>query len=137
MDEKKIMTELRHEGEKTVSLFESRPPIDIAGLSKMSETSTTWSPPHLFVASVEACFLLTAFSIAEKMRIKIKSYSSTAEGVISSGDGNHHEISEITIRPVFHLEDEKDIPRLKTLAQKAEQYCLVGRSVRTKVNVEF
>jgi len=132
----KLMTELRYEGGKAVSLFESHPPIDVVGMSKVSQIPEAWSPPHLLVASVESCFLLTMLSIAEKMHIRIRSYASTAEGTLVSPDGKHHEISEIVIRPTFHLEDEADRLRLKLLVQKAEEYCLVAKSLKTKIKVE-
>jgi organic hydroperoxide reductase OsmC/OhrA len=133
----KLMTELRYEGGKTISLFESHPPIDVVGMSKVSQIPEAWSAPHLFVASVESCFLLTMLAIAEKMHIGIRSYASTAEGVLVSADGKHHVIGEIIIRPNFHLVNEADRLRLKLLAQKAEEYCLVANSLKTKVTVEM
>lgn len=137
MAEGKFMTELRYEGGKTTSLFESHPPIDVDGMSKVSNIPEAWSPPHMLLAAVESCFLITLLSIAEKMKIGIKSYASTAEGVVTAPDGKHSEVGEITIRPTFHLENDEDRPRLKLLAQKAEEYCLVRNSIRTKVRIEI
>lgn len=137
MAEGKFMTELRYEGGKTVSLFESHPPIDVVGMSKTKDIPEAWSPPHMLLAAVESCFLITLISIAEKMKIGIKSYASTAEGVVASPDGKHSEISEIVLKPTFHLENDEDRPRLKLLAQKAEEYCLVRNSLKTKVKVEI
>lgn len=137
MSNGKFMTELRYEGGKVVSLFESHPPIDVVGLSKVSEIPEAWSPEHLLASAVESCFLITLLSLAEKMKIGIKSYASIAEGVISSADGKHHEIGEITIKPTFHLENEEDRPRLKLLVQKAEEYCPVKNSIKAKVKVEI
>ena len=137
MAEDKFMTELSYEAGKIVSLFESHPPIDVAGMSKAKEIPEAWSPPHMLLAAVESCFLVTLLSIAEKMKIAIKSYASTAEGVIGAPDGKHHEVSEITIRPTFHLENEEDRPRLKLLVQKSEEYCLVRQSLKTKVKIDL
>jgi uncharacterized OsmC-like protein len=136
-DNEKIMTELRYEGGKTVSFFENHPPIDVVGSSKVSGIPEAWSPPHLLLAAVESCFLLTALIIAEKMRLTIKSYSSIAEGTITAGDGKHYEITEIIIKPVFHLENDSDRPRLRLLAEKALQYCVVENSLKAKVKVEM
>jgi len=133
----KCMTELRYEGGKVVSLFESHPPIDVAGLSKVSEIPEAWSPVHLLASAVESCFLVTLLSIAEKMKIGIKSYASTAECVITAPDGKHHEVTEIILRPTFHLEDDADRLRLKLLVQKSEEYCPVKNSLKTKVRIEI
>ena len=137
MAEGKFMTELRYEGGKATSLFESHPPIDVDGMSRTAEIPEAWDPPHMLLAAVESCFLLTLLSIAEKMKISIKSYASTAEGVIAAPDGKHSEVAEIVLRPAFHLENDADRPRLKLLVQKAEEYCLVRNSVKSKVRVEI
>lgn len=133
----KFMTELRYEGGKVTSLFESHPPIDVDGMSKVAEIPEAWDPAHLLAAAVESCFLITLLAIAEKMKIKIKSYASTAEGIVTSPDGKHSEISEIILRPTFHLEDEKDRLRLKLLVEKSEEYCLVRNSIRSKLTIEL
>lgn len=134
--EEKFMTELRYEGGKVISLFESHPPIDVVGMSKAKDIPEAWSPPHLLLSAVESCFLITLLSIAEKMKIGIKSYASTAEGIIAAVDGKHHEISEIILRPTFHLENEADRLRLKLLVQKAEEHCVVRNSLKAKVRIE-
>lgn len=135
--EDRIMTELRHEGGKTVSLFENHPAIDVVGGSKVSEIPEAWSPAHLLLAAAESCFLLTTLAIAEKMRLPIKSYSSIAEGTMFADDGKHYEITEIVIKPTFNLENDSDRPRLKLLIEKAKEYCVVENSLKAKVKVEI
>lgn len=136
-DAEKIMTELRYEGGKTVSLFENHPPIDVVGGSKVSKIPEAWSPAHLLMAAAESCFFLTALAIAEKMHLPIKSYSSIAEGTMFADDGKHYEITEIVIKPTFHLKNDSDRPRLKLLVEKAMQYCVVEKSLKAKVKVEI
>ena len=133
----KFMTELRYEGGKIVSLFESHPPIDVVGLSKTKDIPEAWSPEHLLMSAAESCFFITIRAIAEKMKIGIKSYASTAEGIMSAPDGKHHEVTEIVIRPAIHLENEADRLRLNLLIQKSEEYCVITKSLKTKVRVEI
>lgn len=133
----KLMTETRYEAQKPQSLFENHPPIDLATISNVKEIPEAWSPPHLFIASVESCFLLTMLEIAKKMHINITSYSSIAEGLVVKEDGKHKEVKEITIRPTFHLEKESDRLRIKMLVEKAEEYCMVSRSMKAKLKVEL
>ncbi len=133
----KLMTEFRSEGGKIVSLFENHPPIDVTGMSKAKDIPEAWSPPHMLVAAAESCFYLTLSALAEKMRIGIKSYSSTAEGIVTSSDGKHYMINEIILRPTFHLDNEEDRLRLKLLVEKAKDYCLVAQSLKTAVRVEL
>ncbi|MFH1874739.1 MAG: OsmC family protein [Pseudomonadota bacterium] len=137
MDSKIISTELRYEAGKTTSLFENRPPVDLVGLKNFEDHPQEWTPPHLFLASIESCFLLTLLSIAEKMRIKIKSFSSTIEGKVSSADGKHQQVTEIVIRPSVKTESETDHVKIKMLCEKAEEYCLVARTLNTKVKIEI
>lgn len=135
--EGKISTSLKFEGGKIYSLFDSRPGIETVGLSKISGNLNAWSPPHLLLASIESCFLLTMFSIADKMRIGIKSYSSTVEGDIASEDGKHYEVKNVVIRPRFVLDDEDNRSKLKILAEKAGEYCLVAKSLKERVRIEL
>ncbi len=137
MEAKTITTELRYEAGKTTSMFENRPPIDLVGMTNFKEHPQEWTPPHLFLASIESCFLLTMLSIAEKMRIKIKSYSSTIEGQVLSQDGKHQQVTNIVIRPAIKTENDTDKDKIKTLCEKAEQYCLVARTLNTQVKVEI
>jgi organic hydroperoxide reductase OsmC/OhrA len=131
-----VSTEMRFDGHRTESFFDGHPAIFLENLARVAEDSEAWSPPHLFVASVESCFFLTMLAVAKKMRVEIKSYSSTAEGLLVSPDGSHQEFREIRIRPDVTLADAADRARLPQLVKLAEEHCLVARSLKTTVRIE-
>nr|HPQ81139.1 OsmC family protein [bacterium] len=105
-DEVKIITGMRHDGGKTKCVLSGHADLYAAGLGEIDAHPEAWSAPHMLVAAAESCFYLTLVAVAEKMRVEIESYSSTAEGLLTSADGKHKEISEITIRPSIKLKDE-------------------------------
>ncbi|MFA4973406.1 MAG: OsmC family protein [bacterium] len=129
-------TRLDYDGEKTESFFGKRPPIELAGLSEMESKPLAWTPPHIYVAAIESCFLLTLLAVAGKMRMNIKSYSSEAEGKIVSSDGSHMEVSEVVIRPRVEIEGGADAGKTAKLFEMAKDYCLVARSVKTRIKIE-
>lgn len=131
-----IFTELHDKGNRFITcITNGADGVRIQEPDKICKENESWSPPHLFLSSVETCFWLTASSIAEKMRIKIKGYSSKSKATISSEDGKHREISEIIIYPKFDLEDEKDNHKIPMLIEKANEYCLIERSVKCRIKV--
>ncbi len=76
-----------------------------------------WSPEHLFVAAAEACLMTTFLAIAENSKLEYLEYSSEAEGVLEKTD----EGFMITARRIV---------------EKAEQHCLISKSMKTRVSLE-
>ncbi len=130
-----LKTSMSFNGRTSNCSVEGHSPVCVAGLSSMTDTS--WSPPHMLVAAAETCFFLTLQYIADKMHLKILSYASTAEGILESPDGKHTEVKEIVIRPKIEIEGGADRAKLERLAKSAEEYCLVARSLKSKVRIEF
>ena len=131
-----LRTSLEYRGGRVESGFDGRPGVEQAGLSEMAEKPAAWTPPHMYVASVEGCFVLTMLDIAARMRVGIRTCRTSAEGRLVSPDGKQKEISEIVIRANVELEDEGNRPKLAKLFQMAEDHCLVARSIKTKVTIE-
>lgn len=123
------------EGEICDISFGDREKIGVTGKSNLEKYDKAWSPVHLMVSAVESCFLATFLAIAERSRVEIKSFKSTAEGVIDTIDGKRTAITSITIRPKVELINESDKTRLPKLFEKAEEYCTVGNSLNFKVKI--
>ncbi len=132
-----INTSLVYENGQTKSLFEGHPDIQTENLMRIKENPQAWTPPNLFIASVESCFFLTLMGTAKKMRVDIVNYSSTAEGVISSDDGTHKQFSQIIIKPKIKIADESQREKLPKLCELAEEYCYVVRSIKTPVKLDL
>ena len=116
--------------------FEGHPDIKVVGAMDIANTADAWSPPMMLLAATESCFFLTLQAIAERMRVEIKSYSSEAEGLLSSPDGKHTQFTEITIRPKLEVKDDAHEAKIPSLFKKAEEYCYVARSLNVEIKIE-
>jgi peroxiredoxin-like protein len=93
-----------------------------------------WTPEHFLVAAVASCFVSTFSGIAEKSRFEFVSLHLDAEGVLGNEDGIWR-FTEIKLRPVVTILNEKDRDRVIHLLEKAEKSCLIARSLQFKVTL--
>jgi len=94
----------------------------------------TWSPEHLFVASVNICLMTTFLAIAENSKLDFVSYKSDSNGKLEKVEGKFM-ISEIELFPEIVVKDEKDIERAERIIQKSELHCLISNSVKSKITL--
>jgi len=94
-----------------------------------------WSPEHLFVSSVSSCFMTTFVAIAEYSKLKFENLEVKATGKLSKEDGKFV-VSEITLKPQLTITDEKFCDKAKRIMEKAEEACLITRSIKTKILFE-
>ena len=91
-----------------------------------------WSPEHLFVASSVSCFFTTLLKISDDSNLKIKDLKISATGLLEETDAGSI-ISKIDLYPVLTLESEKFEKKTKRILEKAEENCLVSKSIRSSV----
>lgn len=94
-----------------------------------------WSPEHLFVSSVSSCFMTTFVAIAEYSKLKFENLKVNAIGKLSKKDGKFV-VSEITLNPELTITDEKFVDKAKRIMEKAEEACLITRSIKTSIHFE-
>jgi len=94
-----------------------------------------WSPEHLFVSSVSSCFMTTFVAIAEYSKLKFENLKVNAIGKLSKQDGKFV-VSEITLNPELTITDEKFVDKAKRIMEKAEEACLITRSIKTSIHFE-
>lgn len=94
-----------------------------------------WSPEHLFVSSVSSCFMTTFVAIAGFSKLKFENLEVKATGKLDKEDGKFV-VSEITLNPELTITDEKFVDKAKRIMEKAEEACLITRSIKTKINFE-
>lgn len=94
-----------------------------------------WSPEHLFVASVSSCFMTTFTAIAEYSKLKYEELSVPATGTMSNESGKFA-MTEIILRPKLVIMDENQKEKALRILQKAEEACLITRSIKTEVKLE-
>ncbi|HUX11605.1 MAG TPA: OsmC family protein [Spirochaetia bacterium] len=94
-----------------------------------------WSPETLYVASAEACLMSTFLAIAGNSKLEFSSYSSDAEGVVEKTDVGF-QVIEIRIHAKVTIPDESRRDRALRILEKAEKYCLISNSMKTKVTLD-
>lgn len=94
-----------------------------------------WSPEHLFVAAVSSCFMTSFTAVAEYSRFDFVSLKVESSGKMSK-EGGKFVMSEITLKPVLEIKDSSAEKKAHRLLEKAEQICLITRSVKSDVRME-
>ena len=93
-----------------------------------------WSPEHLFTASVSSCLMTTFLAIAENSQLDFLTFDCQAEGKLERFEGKFL-MTEVVLRPIVTVRNEKDIDKALTILQKSEDNCLISRSVRSKITM--
>jgi organic hydroperoxide reductase OsmC/OhrA len=96
----------------------------------------SWTPEHLFVASVNSCFMTTFLAIADNSSFDFVSLRVGAMGKLEKRDGQGFAITEITLRPQLVVREARDAERALRILQKAERNCLISNSMKTQITLE-
>lgn len=94
-----------------------------------------WSPEHLFAASVSSCFMTTFLAIAEYSKLKFENIDVKATAKLGKVDGKFM-VTEIVLKPELVIADEGHTEKALRIMEKAEQACLVTRSIKTEIVFE-
>ncbi len=91
-----------------------------------------WSPEHLFTAAVSSCFMTSFTAIAEYSKFEFESLDVESAGVMSKEDGKFV-MSKVILKPLLSIRDESQIKKAHRLLEKAEQICLISRSIKSEI----
>ena len=95
-----------------------------------------WTPEHLFVASVNACFMTTFLAIAENSKLEFVSFSADAKGKLENLEGKGFMMTEVVLRPKLLINHARDAERAGRILAKAERHCLISNSIKTETRLE-
>jgi organic hydroperoxide reductase OsmC/OhrA len=112
------------------------PALEIAPPPEFQGDPGFWTPEHLYVASVNACFVATFLAIAELSKLVFVSFASRAVGKLEKIEGSGHQITEVVLKPKLMVRYAHDLERAERLIQKAEKNCLISNSIKTVVKLE-
>jgi len=130
-------SELEWKGEKDLRLGAGKlSPIDAGAPPEFKGRATNWSPEHLFVASLNSCYVLTLLAIAEFSKISIVSLVSTAKGKLEKNPKAGYQISEIVVKPKIVLGAASDLTRMPRILDKAKENCFVSNSIKSIIKIE-
>ncbi|MEQ8525894.1 OsmC family protein [Gracilimonas sp.] len=94
-----------------------------------------WSPEHLFISSISSCFMTTFAAIAEYSKLDYDSLDVKSTGVMAKVDGRYV-MKEVYLKPNLVITDEKARDKAYRILEKAEEACLISRSVKTEIILE-
>jgi organic hydroperoxide reductase OsmC/OhrA len=93
-----------------------------------------WSPEHLFLSSLNSCFMATFLAIADNYEIAFERFDCKTRGKLSKVDGVLM-ISEVLIEPVVVIHNESDEEKILKALHKADRVCLISNSVKSKLTL--
>lgn len=105
------------------------PPLEFASPPEFGGPERTWSPEHLFVASVAGCLMTTFRAIAANSGIEVLEYTDNSTGHLQKGDDRRYSIDRITLRPTVVISADSNLDKAYRILEKAEEACLIGRSI--------
>lgn len=105
------------------------PPADYDG------PGDAWSPEHLLLASVQACFLFTLRAIARLSKLESTALELDASGTVNRQDGVTR-FTEIVLRPRLTVASGTDRERALHVLEKSEKTCLVSASLSAPIRLE-
>jgi peroxiredoxin-like protein len=112
------------------------PSLQVAAPPEFQGHEATWTPEHLYVASVLSCFMTTLLAVAENSKLEIVSFSAAAKGRLEKVEGEGYQITEIVLKPTLVIRSSRDLDRVNRILEKAEKNCFISNSIKTVVKLE-
>jgi len=130
-------TEIEWTGERRGRLSSSNlPSLDVSAPPEFQGQDGIWTPEHLYIASVNACFMTTFLAIAGNSKLDVVSFSASAGGKLEKVEGSGFQITQIILKPRIVLRAARDLERARRIVEKAERNCFISNSIKTVVKVE-
>ncbi len=122
------------EGYATVSAaglpdLPTAPPVDFDG------PGDAWSPEHLLMAAVEACFMMTLRAVMRASKFAFISLEMSGEGTVDRKDGATR-FTAIVLRPRLTIAAGADREKALKLMEKSEKACLISASLAFSARLE-
>lgn len=130
-------TEIEWEGEKDLRITGGKLPVIEAGAPpEFKGREENWSPEHLFVASLNSCYVLTLLAIAEFSKIPLLNLSSNARGKLEKLPASGYQITEVVVKPRVVLASATDLSRMPRILEKAKENCFISNSIKSTIKIE-
>jgi len=110
-------------------------PIEVSTPPEFKGRPGVWTPETLLVASVHICVMTTFLYYAEKKKLELLSYESSARGVLERVK-NEFMFSTIKVKPEILVASEDDLEKVQSLLELSERNCFISNSLKTRVILE-
>lgn len=95
-----------------------------------------WSPEHLYTASVASCFFTSFTAIAEYSKLDFVDLQVESSGEMRRNDDGKYVMSKVILKPILTIEDEDKEKKAYRILEKAEEICLITRSIKSRIIFE-
>ncbi|HEX4946690.1 MAG TPA: OsmC family protein [Blastocatellia bacterium] len=112
------------------------PTLAVAAPPEFKGHAGIWTPEHLFVASVNLCFMTTFLAIAEMSKLEFVSFTCKGNGKLEKVEGKGFQMTEVVLSPKLTLRHSRDVERAHRILEKTEANCLISNSIKTVVKLE-
>ena len=92
-----------------------------------------WSPEHLFLASINSCFMSTYIFFANKLTLEITNLNCNVSGQIEIVDGKF-QFTTINLFPKINIANEEAREKANLVLKKTKKHCLISNSIKTDIN---
>jgi organic hydroperoxide reductase OsmC/OhrA len=113
---------------------DGKPFFQVASPPEFKGPTGVWTPEDLFIASVDICTMTTFLAFAERKALPLVHYESAARGLLENVEGKY-QFTLVTLSPRVTVASEEDIPKAEQILHDAHANCLIGNSIKTKVEV--
>jgi len=119
----------------TASAEQIEPQISFSSPPEFKGEAGYWTPEHFLVAAVSSCFVVTFYAIAELSKLEFLALELSAVGKLGKPEGKLRFV-EMVLSPTVTIARNEDRERANRLLEKAEQGCLIARSLAFPVTME-
>jgi peroxiredoxin-like protein len=124
------------QGKEGVASAAGLPDLPLGSPTQFGGAGGQWTPEHLFVSAASACWMTTFLAIAELSKLEVVDVTLAGEGFLERGEGRRFSIPRITLAPRVVIRREEDREKAHRLILKAEEACLIARSMRSEITLE-
>lgn len=112
-----------------------KPDIQVSSPPEFKGVPDVWTPEDFLVSAVEQCTLTTFLAFGLRKGIPLKSYKSSAEGLLENTDGKYR-FTKIKILPVISVESSWTKEQVEEIVHQAHDNCLIANSLTAEVSIE-
>lgn len=112
-----------------------KPDLRVASPPEFKGEAGVWTPEDLFVGALNICTMTTFVSHAERAGLKLRSYRSSAEGLLELVEGSFR-FTRVVVRPEIAVEGPATAADVERHLHESHKRCLVSNSVRCAVILE-
>jgi len=117
-----------------VAAEDIRPPIHFSTPPEFKGDPGYWTPEHLLLAAVASCYVATFYALAES-KLGFLELDILVEGTLGKPDGRLR-FTNIVLRPTVKIARHEDSDLADRLLAKAEEGCLIARSLACPIHLE-